>query len=41
MTEPTCPNCGSTDLKEGVAIHDGVAVDYGCNECMTPFNHPY
>ena len=41
MTEPTCPNCGSTDLKEGVAIDGGVAVDYGCNECRTPFNFPY
>jgi len=39
--EPRCPNCGSTDLKEGVAIRDGVPVDYGCNDCRTPFNWPY
>jgi transposase-like protein len=39
--EPRCPNCGSTDLKEGVAVRDGVPVDYGCKDCMTPFNFPY
>ncbi len=39
--EPNCPNCRSTDLKEGAAINDGETRDYGCRDCMTPFDWPY
>jgi len=32
-----CPNCGSTDLKSGVATESLKTFDYGCNDCGAVF----
>lgn len=30
---PSCPACGSDDVKEGAAAHPGDVADYGCRAC--------
>lgn len=35
---PSCPKCGSDDVKSGAAANPGEVHDWGCRECGTLFD---